>query len=236
MCGRYYFDDETMADIRHLADVIDETLKNKSINGDIYPSNSAPVIAAGQQLTSYKKEKIPYTHENAVFNQGENQKISAVRLKLAAGLMAWGFPNESLSGDRAFPQKTSRLLINARAETVFSKVTFKESIKQRRCVIPAGHYYEWDKSKNKVSFYNAGHQSMYMAGFYRKYGSQWHFIIVTTKANQSVEGIHDRMPLILNIEEIIPWIYDTKKAECLLKKTPAPLCPVIPYEQQRILF
>lgn len=206
MCGRYYFDDETMEDVRNLVDFIDEGLKSKSISGDIYPSEQAPVITAGQYPA-----------------------------RLAAGLMSWGFQAENI-GDVSLQKNTSRRLINARAETAFDKITFKESVRRRRCVIPAGHYYEWDKSKNKVSFYADDRQSMYMAGFYRKYKEQWHFIIVTTKANYSVEKIHDRMPLILKREEIIPWIYDAESAGRILKKVPEPICPVILYEQQRILF
>lgn len=56
--------------------------------------------------------------------------------------MNWGFPQYQKKG----------LLINARAETVLERKMFRESVLHRRCVIPAKHFYEWDASKNKVSF------------------------------------------------------------------------------------
>lgn len=51
--------------------------------------------------------------------------------------MNWGFPQYQKKG----------LLINARAETVLERKTFRDSVLHRRCIIPAKHFYEWNSSK-----------------------------------------------------------------------------------------
>lgn len=119
---------------------------------------------------------------------------------LTAELMNWGFPGYQNKG----------LLINARAETALEKRMFRESILHRRCVIPARHFYEWDQGKNQVTFFREESPVIFMAGFYNCFQGQDRFIILTTVANASVERIHDRMPLILEKQELEEWVYDEK--------------------------
>lgn len=133
--------------------------------------------------------------------------------------MQWGFSGKS------------GLLINARAETALEKVTFKESLQKRRCLIPTRQFYEWDHDHQKISFrYQNGHL-MYLAGFYDRQG---HYIIITTKANQSVAPYHDRMPLILEPKELKMW-FDDRYVEDLLKKKP-PLVKAHKAYEQLCLF
>ena len=56
--------------------------------------------------------------------------------------MTWGFEKTDNKG----------LIINARSETATEKRLFKECLLNRRILIPATSFYEWDKSKNKVTF------------------------------------------------------------------------------------
>ena len=57
-------------------------------------------------------------------------------------------------------------IFNARSETVQTKKMFAESYEKRRCVIPARHFYEWDREKNRVQFTVEGERSVYLAGIY----------------------------------------------------------------------
>ena len=70
--------------------------------------------------------------------------------------MLWGFPNPRGKG----------LLINARAETAKEKPTFRDSIRRRRCVIPASGFYEWDRDRNRVTFFRDDRKILWFAGFY----------------------------------------------------------------------
>lgn len=136
---------------------------------------------------------------------------------LEATPMIWGFPSPKGKG----------LLINARAETALQKPTFSESILRRRCIIPASRFYEWDASRTKVTFYREQKEMLYFAGFYRRFEDGDRFVILTTAANASMAQIHDRMPLILEKEEILRWIGDEKELRHFLKKE----MPMLLHEQ-----
>ncbi len=142
--------------------------------------------------------------------------------RLALQSMGWGFPQQNQSG----------LLINARAESVLEKITFRDSVLHRRCAVLAGHYYEWNRSREKVTFKRTDRTPMYMAGIYRLVENEFRYIILTTAANSSVQMIHHRMPLILEKTDVEKWVFDDEYMRYLLQKTPIPLDREQEYEQQ----
>ncbi len=73
-----------------------------------------------------------------------------------------------------------------------------------------------------------------MAGIYNHYEDGDRFTILTTQANASMKPIHDRMPLVLEESELIPWIFDRRKAGELLQKVPCLLEQKAEYEQLRL--
>ena len=135
--------------------------------------------------------------------------------------MQWGFTQQYQEG----------LLINARAETVLSKPSFRDSMRHCRCVIPAAGFYEWNKAKEQVSFRMPQSKILYMAGIWQPTAKEKQFTILTTSPNDSGSPVHDRMPLVLTSEEIIPWIQSFDAAEKLLTKTPPFLEHKQEYEQ-----
>lgn len=135
--------------------------------------------------------------------------------------MQWGFTQQYQEG----------LLINARAETVLSKPSFRDSMRHCRCVIPAAGFYEWNKAKEQVYFRMPQSKILYMAGIWQPTAKEKQFTILTTSPNDSVSPVHDRMPLVLTSEEIIPWIQSFDAAEKLLTKTPPFLEHKQEYEQ-----
>lgn len=111
-----------------------------------------------------------------------------------------------------------KLLINARRETVSEKITYKDSLKERRCVIPAASFYEWNLQKQKAVFTLPEKNVMYLAGIWHTEEDGNHFVILTGAANASAAPVHDRMPLILEREEIRDWIMNDAHTEIYLKK------------------
>jgi putative SOS response-associated peptidase YedK len=104
--------------------------------------------------------------------------------------MQWGFTNFD-----------GKLLINARSETAAEKPTFRESMLERRCLIPASGYYEWHtqgKAKTKYAFTTDG-LPLWLAGCYRKeHDAQVpRFVILTREATPELTIIHNRMPVII---------------------------------------
>ena len=155
-----------------------------------------------------------YPSRKALVLTGKGQGLSVEE-------MLWGFPGYYQKG----------LLINARAETVLERKTFRDSVLHRRCIIPAGHFYEWDSGKNKATFLRKDGTVLYMAGCYRRFENEDRFVIITTQANDSVSRVHDRMPLILEKDELEAWLYDDHFLNFALNKTPAELEKRQEYEQ-----
>lgn len=146
--------------------------------------------------------------------------------ELSAELFPWGFPGFKDRG----------LVINARAESVFEKKMFRDSVRRRRCVIPAAGFYEWNREKEKYTFTKESGELLYLAGIYDMYDGENRFVILTTEANESMAEVHERMPLILSKEEMGEWILDDELAEGLLKKVPENLLSSAEYEQQTLKF
>ncbi len=150
--------------------------------------------------------------------------IARGKVGISFNEMRWGFPQYSGKG----------LFINARAETAMQRKTFSESVLYRRCVIPARHFYEWDASKNKVTFLRENSSVLYMAGFFNMIQDEPRFVVLTTQANQSVSSVHDRMPLILEAGDVDNWIFDGSQTQAFLQKVPLTLQKTQEYEQQSL--
>ena len=127
--------------------------------------------------------------------------------------------------------KGKGLLINARAESARERITFRDSVRHRRCIILAAHFYEWNKAKEKAIFCREDPPVLYMAGIWKHFENGDRFVILTTQANASVMPVHDRMPLILEKYELENWVYENVDAEYVLGKTPAILKREQEYEQ-----
>ena len=123
--------------------------------------------------------------------------------------MRWGY---------SFPN--SRPIINARSETAASKPLFRDGMLQRRCLIPASYYYEWERSngrKIKYAIHPEHAKMLYLAGIYHleKHGGIIvpTFTILTRDAGEEIAFIHPRMPVILPEEAKDDWLNPAHKAE-----------------------
>ena len=100
-------------------------------------------------------------------------------------------------------------MFNARSETAAVKPLFADGMKQRRCLIPATCYFEWEKrggEKIKHAIATQGSGMIYLAGIYRREGNQAACSILTREAAECVAHIHPRMPVILPAEAIPDWL------------------------------
>lgn len=140
------------------------------------------------------------------YNIAPTQKVSVVMED--AGVfkpveMSWGWK----------PAWTKQLLINAQAETVPEKPTFKKYLHQR-CLIPADGFYEWTPDKSPIRFTKPRDELFCMAGLWLETTRQEldepiterKFIILTTTPNQTVARVHNRMPLIVQPEHYGWWL------------------------------
>jgi putative SOS response-associated peptidase YedK len=220
MCGRYYVDDDTAKEIRKLLEHLDARLSrsNGSKPDNVKRMQSQAMERLSFEEESFKVGEIRPTNEVPMLYSNQD----AIDVKVSK----WGFLNPAGKG----------VIINARAETAFEKKTFRESLLSRRCIIPARGFYEWDSDKNKIYFTMQENKFMYMAGLYRNYGEEDRFVILTTGANQSVSDIHDRMPLILEQEQIPSWVLDNQVTNDILHQEPPMLNRTAEYMQATFDF
>ena len=127
--------------------------------------------------------------------------------KAKVRLMTWGY--KGFSGGKN--------IINARAETAEEKQLFRQDIALRRCAVPANGFYEWTHDDKKIKYYFSvdGSEMIFFAGMYNKDGE---YVIITTDANQYMEDVHTRMPLIIERKELLLWLNDDRYTQYFLKK------------------
>ena len=141
--------------------------------------------------------------------------------ELAPEVMVWGYPGVGGKG---------RSIINARSETALERPMFRQSVLARRCVIPTTGFYEWGPAggqKRKYRFQLPGRdRALYLAGLWNDCGGRRRCVILTTAANPSMAGIHDRMPLVLEREQLADWVHSPQATGELLRQTPPALAHV----------
>lgn len=134
--------------------------------------------------------------------------------------MTWG-----LLPGWAVRKGSSQRLVNARSETAWELPTFRESMRQRRCVIIANGFFEWQRDANDkplVPYYFHPEKTdwLAMAGIYQASvndGSP-ECCVLTTAPNDLMAPVHDRMPCVLDVEQITGWLQsgsDQLARECL---------------------
>jgi putative SOS response-associated peptidase YedK len=125
------------------------------------------------------------------------------------GFLKWGLV-PSWAKDASIGYK----MINARSETLVEKPSFKYPFKRRRCLIIADSFYEWKKEgkkKQPMRIRLKNDKLFAMAGLWERWnGSSGDEItsctIITTKPNEFMKSIHDRMPVILSREDEKVWL------------------------------
>lgn len=123
-------------------------------------------------------------------------------------------------------------MINARAETLTQKPSFKHLLKTKRCLVPSSGFYEWKRiDKRKVPYYIGIKNSRIFsfAGLYDNWkdsvGNELKtFTIITTNSNNTLKPIHNRMPVILEQEFEEDWLdvktHDFDSLKQMLKPYP----------------
>jgi putative SOS response-associated peptidase YedK len=143
------------------------------------------------------------------------------------GLIPW-WSKDTTSGNRLF---------NARAETVATKASFREAFRERRIIVPADGFYEWHMTttgtRQPYYFSRADGEPLAFAGLAERWrpkdsppGTPYlrSCTVITTTAGADMEGIHDRMPVILDHATFDPWLdpanEDTEELRALLLPPP----------------
>ncbi|WP_336825303.1 SOS response-associated peptidase [Sporosarcina sp. USHLN248] len=159
-------------------------------------------IASAFEATDYVPSYniAPSQQVVAVINDGQKNRL---------GYLRWG-----LIPPWAKDEKIGYKMINARAETIAEKPSFRNAFKRKRCILPADSFYEWqrrDGQKIPMRIKLKDDGIFGIAGLYEKYVAPSGMIIhtctaITTEPNELMRPIHDRMPVILHKEDEAMWL------------------------------
>jgi putative SOS response-associated peptidase YedK len=164
------------------------------------------------------------------FNVAPTQPIAIVRLVEGQRhfvLVRWGFLPSWVKDPKIFA-----LVINARGESVIDKPAFRAAMKRRRCLIPADGFYEWQKAgdrKRPFFIHAKSGAPLAFAGLWETWtgpnGEELETAaIVTTRANRTLDAIHERMPVIVPPEAFELWLdctnVDATTATALIRPAP----------------
>jgi putative SOS response-associated peptidase YedK len=153
------------------------------------------------------------------YNITPGTKIPAVRTKPKAGghelaPLRWGLVPSWAKG-----YASGAGLINARAESLEGKPSFREAFDLRRCLIPASGFYEWKsvgRARQPWLFQLCGEQPFFLAGLWESWlapdgGRLETCAVITTEPNQLMQPIHHRMPAILPVGVGEQWLDPSTK-------------------------
>jgi putative SOS response-associated peptidase YedK len=157
----------------------------------------------------FKVEEVPPLVER--YNVAPTQAVLAVREASdgrEATFLKWG-----LVPHWAKDPEIGNRLINARAETVTEKPSFREAFARRRCLVPLDGFYEWSRRgdrKRPFYFHLRDGEPFAVAGLWESWGGDGGPLetctLLTTEANELLAPYHDRMPVILRPEDYDLWL------------------------------
>ncbi|MDV7339255.1 SOS response-associated peptidase family protein [Terasakiella sp. A23] len=156
-------------------------------------SNFEAAIASRLLQETYAPSVIPKTTTPKT-NIRPTDEVLIIKPGNQAELMTWGFQTTW----------STQPLINARAETLFEKPTYRTSL-ENRCLVPASAWFEWrkhhnQKFKNRISI--EGQNMFAMAAIWQND----RFCILTQQADAQIEQVHHRMPVIISSDKQEYWL------------------------------
>ena len=160
----------------------------------------------------------------ARYNIAPTQPVSIIRAapQCEMALVSWGLVAPWLKPEQV-GDKSARPQINARAETITEKPSFKNAFRRRRCLIPADAIYEWDRKIGQpYRIHRTDGAPFMMAGIWEIWngadGSEIESCaIITTAANDTLSAVHHRMPAIINGAHAEDWLTQAEtQADTLL--------------------
>lgn len=173
-------------------------------------------------LENYKIEVLPEAITLPRYNVAPSEDVIALisdGLKYRVGLLKWGYiPSQNQVSDKP--------LINARSETIDKLYSFKGSFLERRCILLADGFFEWERSTSTKTPYRFALKNRKLFGF----AGLWSMVkdkagnkvytttIITTKANDLVSSVHERMPVILTEAKAKIWLDPNLKDSEALKQ------------------
>lgn len=147
------------------------------------------------------------------FNVAPSLPLAVVRAAHETGVLEWALPRWGLVPHWAKEINTGYKMINAKAETVHEKPAYRGPLRYHRCIIPADGFYEWRaEGKRKQPYYLRARDDgpLLLAGLWDRWNSPDGALetctILTTAAQAPITDLHDRMPVMLDLDSSRRWL------------------------------
>ena len=172
----------------------------------------------------YESLQLPEPPPFERYNIAPSLDILAIRTSSETGRPEWAMLRWGLVPSWFKESKTKHLLINARAEGIEVKPSFRGPVRHRRCIVPASGFFEWRRQgagKQPYFVRPAADEVFALAGIWDHWEGQQgdaleSVAIITTSANELMHPIHDRMPVILEKEDVAGWLDPTNELATVL--------------------
>ena len=184
----------------------------------------------GRKYSTYAEEElqIRYSSRRPIklnllpnFNFAPTQQgpvVRSVEGELTIDMLRWGLVPAWAKDEKAGGYS----LINAKAEEITEKRTYKQAFEKRRCLVPVSGFIEWraaDTGKRPFSIFLKDEPIMSLAGIWEHWERDGKLIdsysVITTAANEFMQAIHNRMPVILNRTAENLWLDPATNLEAL---------------------
>jgi putative SOS response-associated peptidase YedK len=189
-------------------------------------TNAVPFEVLSGRINAELREISYYAQPR--YNIAPTQPVPCIRLssesKWSVELIRWGLV-PSWSADLKIGYK----MINARAETVDQKPSFRRLFRQRRCLVVADGWYEWQMAgdvKQPYHLHFVDRRPFCFAGLWDTWSKEQELLetctIITTHACPETAGIHDRMPVLIDPKDYLAWLDPEFRDEAFLKSLLVP--------------
>jgi len=185
----------------------------------------------GNGIFGYESLQLPPPPHVERYNIAPSQDVLVIRTSPISSKTEWAMLHWGLVPFWSKESKSKHILINARAEGIETKPSFRSPFRHRRCIIPASGFYEWrhDGESKQPYFVRPAEEGYFaLAGIWGHWQGQDGEVmesvaIITTAANELMQPIHDRMPAILNAKSLAAWIDPgTRREEVTVALAPYP--------------
>jgi putative SOS response-associated peptidase YedK len=225
MCGRFVSARKRLELLEQFAATRDTVAADRNADYNVAPTKRIYAVlehTPPEQKDAEPKDAEPKDAERGAAGAGPERELRLLR---------WG-----LVPFWAKDTKVGSRLINARAETVASKPSFRAAFAKRRCLIPADGYYEWmteGKVKQPYYIHRSDGGLLAFAGLYELWRNRevpddhddawyWSATIITTEAADEIGRIHDRTPMVIPTESWADWLDPANNSKELAA---AVMCP-----------
>ena len=203
-----------------------------------------PLSRSTEEIAKLFRVPGPLVNTEPRYNIAPTQSVLAIIREKPTDTRVFAILRWGLIPSWAKDASIATKLINARSETIATKPSFRDAYRWRRCVIPADGFYEWTRDSRHIPFAVAkkDRSPIGIGGLWEEWSDPESrervrtCTIITTEANPTCASIHDRMPVIVGLDDLALWLGEVPASDAtiaaLMRPYPANDLEVFPVDKR----